>query len=288
MALSRILACLPAIAVLSVCVVAGEPAAPGPPSADPAVSEPGTAPAGEAGGTILSGTVYEVLEKGRIMMVPIIAASVIGLAIALERLFGLRRGRIAPRKLYPEVEAALKSEGVAAAIASCESRPSPLGRVLKAGLDCFRVLAPAGVGVADIESSMNEAMGDIAAQELWRLRAPTRRLGFIANVSPLMGLLGTVMGMIRLFDVIGRKGAVGNVQELAGGIAEALITTAAGLIVAIPFLFLYEHFRSKAERNIHIVAELGTRLTRAVVAHTTTQARRPEQTAPETLSATAS
>ena len=274
MTISRFAAFMFLMLLVTACAVAGEtPAEPSPAGGKPVPLDTDDSAEPEKGTPALEATLFKMFEQGGFMMWPILAASVIGLAIAFERLFGLRKGRILPRATFPMVKTALETEGVAAAIGVCDSRSSPLSRVLKAGLQCYTALAPTGVSAVDIDSAMSESMADVAQQELWKMRNPTKRIGFIANVAPLMGLLGTVFGMIKLFQVIGKHGAVGDVKLLSGGIAEALLTTAAGLAIAIPFLFIYEYFRSKAERNIHSIAEMATELTRTVIVLASKRAR---------------
>jgi len=287
MRFSRFAACLFLLLLVSACAVAGEaPAESSPAGGMPIPFKTDGSEEPENGKPTLEGTLLKTFEQGGFMMWPILVTSVIGLAISFERLFGLRKRSILPKATFPMVKTALETEGVASAIGVCDSRPSPLGRVLRAGLECYTALAPTGVSASDIDSAMSESMADVAQQELWKMRNPTKRIGFIANVAPLMGLLGTVFGMIRLFKVIGERGAVGNVEQLSGGIAEALLTTAAGLAIAIPFLFIYEYFRSKAERNIHTIAAMATELTRTVIVLASKRARPAQKPQRETADAT--
>lgn len=176
----------------------------------------------------------EILEMGGWLMLPIIACSVLVLGICMERAWTLRSDRIVP------------SGSVAQAIELIDnpdekkmealSRSSYLGWILAVGLQSY----PRG------EESMISAIQDTANRVAHDLERYLTLLGTIASVSPLLGLLGTVFGMIEIFTVLVTRG-VGDVGVLAGGISEALITTAAGISVAIPAVLFHRHFLRKVE-----------------------------------------
>ena len=166
-------------------------------------------------------------------MAPILLGSVVAAAIVIERAWTLRRRRVVPEGLVQRVAARL-GEG-AAALAELDGR-SPLAQVIAAGA------GSAGRGREHMQAAMQEAV-DRANHDLQRYLTT---LGIIASVTPLLGLLGTVVGMIEVFSALMLAGA-GNAQALAGGIAEALITTAAGLSVAIPALMFHRYFLRRVD-----------------------------------------
>ena len=168
-------------------------------------------------------TVFQLLQSGGWLMLPIALASVAGCAICIERAWALRVARVAPAELVGTI---LREAGH-------PPRPPagyayfPLGRILVAGV------AAAKLGRA----RMIEAMEGAAASVTHDLERHLTALGAIASATPLLGLLGTVIGMIRVFAALVRDGA--NPAALAGGIGEALVTTAAGICVAIPALVIH-------------------------------------------------
>lgn len=179
---------------------------------------------------------FAFVREGGWLMVPLLLCSVVALAITLERLWTLRTKRVCPEHLLAEVWLWLKNGEVDAQRLESLKRHSPLGRVLAAGL------AHRG----DSRSLMKEAIEDTGRHVVHELGRYLNALGTIAGISPLLGLLGTVFGIMRVFAVITSQGT-GNAQSLAGGIAEALITTAAGLSIAIPTLIAYRYFRGKID-----------------------------------------
>jgi biopolymer transport protein ExbB len=180
--------------------------------------------------------VLELVKAGGWLMAPIIACSVVALAIVAERAWSLRRQKVVPPGLVGRVwkqigKSALTEEQIRAV-----RDDSPLGRILAVGLlnrDRDRQVMKEAI----------EESGRAVAHELERFLTA---LGTIAAITPLLGLLGTVVGMISVFSTITDLG-VGNPAELAGGISQALINTAAGLSVAIPSLIFHRHFRSKVD-----------------------------------------
>ncbi len=178
----------------------------------------------------------EIVRAGGWMMVPIIACSVAFVAIVLERLWTLQRKRVLPKDLTTQVWEWVKHNQLDPSHIQQLQASSPLGQVLAAGL--INRHAPRDVLKEAVEDS-----GRHAVHDLERYLGP---LGTIAAISPLLGLLGTVSGMIRAFTAITAQG-VGNPTVLAGGISEALITTAAGLIVAIPSLIAYRYLRGRVD-----------------------------------------
>lgn len=175
---------------------------------------------------------WELVKAGGWLMLPIILCSIIALAIIIDRLIALRRQRIIPRHLVAQVWHQLKSRKLDKNQVKELRSGSPLGRVLAAGL----------VNAHHDRAVMVENIQDVGRHEAHRLERYLNTLGTVAAITPLLGLLGTVIGMIKVFGAIKVQG-LGNTPALAGGIGEALLTTAAGLLVAVPALIAYRYFR---------------------------------------------
>ncbi|MGD8843228.1 MAG: MotA/TolQ/ExbB proton channel family protein [Gammaproteobacteria bacterium] len=179
---------------------------------------------------------FELVTAGGWLMVPIIACSIIAFAIIIERLWTLRVKRVIPRRLVSQVWDQAKERKLDIERLQELRAGSPLGRILAAGLlnrDASREI-------------MKESIEDTGRHVVHELERYINTLGTIAAISPLLGLLGTVIGMIQVFSTITTAG-VGNPAALAGGISQALITTAAGMVVAIPSLMAYRYFRGKVD-----------------------------------------
>jgi biopolymer transport protein ExbB len=181
--------------------------------------------------------VLELMKAGGWLMLPIIVCSVIAMAIVLERLWTLRRRRIMPDQLVTRIWNWHRQKQLTAERIAEVRSGSPLGRILSAGL----------VNREHPRDVMKEAIHDTGRQVVADMERYLDTLGTIASVTPLLGLLGTVIGMIDVFSVIMDAG-VGNPGVLAGGISKALITTAAGLSVAIPTLMFHRYFNSKVDK----------------------------------------
>ncbi len=181
--------------------------------------------------------VWELLKKGGYTMIPLGLCSVVVLMVTLERLISLRRKKVLPDALVRASEKYWRSGNFERATQTCKQFDSPLAHVLQAGL------ARRHLGIGEMERSM---VGT-GQHESTVLSRNLRGLGVIANLAPMLGLFGTVVGMIRAFDVISRAGT-GNPNLVAEGISEALLTTAAGLLIGIPALAAYHFFRSRSSR----------------------------------------
>ncbi|HXU50650.1 MAG TPA: MotA/TolQ/ExbB proton channel family protein [Casimicrobiaceae bacterium] len=166
---------------------------------------------------------------------PLIIASIIALALIIERLWSLRQGIVAPPGLVDKVLAEYRERGATPEVLGRTAQQGPLGRILAAGL--ANVKAPRPVMKEAIEE-----VGRIVTHDLERF-LPT--LGTIAAIGPLLGLLGTVIGMIEIFGSQSSSGS--NPIVLAHGISVALYNTAMGLIVAIPSMIFYRYFRGKVD-----------------------------------------
>jgi biopolymer transport protein ExbB len=179
----------------------------------------------------------EIFYKGGPLMYPILICSVIGWAIFFERIrtFIVIRRAISP--LMTEIKNFLESGKVAEAIFYCQSQKSSLAKIL------LIVLKNKGAERSQIKTLAEE----VGERESIALQRYLGLLGTIANIAPLLGLLGTVLGMIEAFNVIATEG-VGTPMTLGGGISEALITTAAGLSVAVPMILIHRYLTSRADR----------------------------------------
>ncbi len=177
---------------------------------------------------------FEMVTAGGWLMAPIIACSIIAFAIIAERLWTLRLRRVIPSELGAQVWEWAKDKKLDVERMQTLRAGSPLGRILAAGLSNRNAS----------REIMKEAIEDTGRHVVHELERYINTLGTIAAISPLLGLLGTVIGMIKVFSAITTQG-VGNPAALAGGISEALITTAAGMVVAIPTLMAYRYFRGK-------------------------------------------
>lgn len=177
-----------------------------------------------------------LLAAGGWVMPVIVLCSVIALAISIERSVALNPTRIAPPHLLATVWKQLKAGELDAQRLKALRQGSPLGAILAAGL------ANRNQGRDVMKESIQEAAGHVVHD----LERYLNTLGTVAAIAPLLGLLGTVVGMIRVFTEITVQGT-GNANALAGGISEALITTAAGLVVAIPALVMHRFFTGKID-----------------------------------------
>ncbi|MBL8199367.1 MAG: MotA/TolQ/ExbB proton channel family protein [Chromatiales bacterium] len=178
----------------------------------------------------------EIVIAGGWVMVPIILCSVVAVAIILERLWTLKPNRVVPRDLSRQVWEWVSSNQLNHQHIQDLRANSPLGQVLAAGLASRQ----------QDRTIMKEAVEDTGRHVVHELERYLNTLGSIAAVTPLLGLLGTVTGMIRTFSALTTGGA-GDPAALAGGISEALITTAAGLMVAIPALIAYRYLRGRVD-----------------------------------------
>jgi len=191
----------------------------------------------------------ELFHKGGVFMYPILFCSILALAIFLERAWSLARRRVVPPALFPLLGNMLAQRRRDEALGVCRASDSPLARVLLAGLEEI----PHG------RARMRESMRDAADRESGSLERFVEALGTIASVSTLLGLLGTISGMIKIFSVISTQQAV-NPPALAAGISEALITTYAGLTVAIPAVAAHRFLQGRLDAVLIELEECAVRL----------------------------
>ena len=182
---------------------------------------------------------WEIVKAGGPFMWPIIICSIAAVGILLERLWTLQRKRVLPQELIKRVTDLAERNQVTPKVIEALEKNSPLGRVLAAALanrDRGRAI-------------MMERVEDTGRHVIHELERFLNSLGTIASISPLLGLLGTVTGIIRAFNAV-MLGGMGDPRLLAGGISEALVTTAGGLAVAIPSFIAYRYLRGKVERIV--------------------------------------
>lgn len=195
----------------------------------------------------------ELISSGGWLMIPIIGCSILSLAICLERFWELREKKIAPPELMNDVWMLLKSGAMTTEKMKEVRKGSPLGRIIVAGLNNAR----------HGREVMKESIQETATQVIHELERFLTALGTIAAITPLLGLLGTVIGMIKVFTEIMIQGT-GNASVLAGGISEALITTATGLAVAIPSLIFHRHFQRKIDSLVIEMEQQAVKLVEVV------------------------
>lgn len=186
---------------------------------------------------------FELIQKGGPVMYPIILCSILAFAIVIERLYHLYKAKIDTKDFMNNIEITIRRNRIAEAIKICEKTPGPIAHIIKAGVlkhDRSR-------------QEIRESIEDAGHQEVPRLEKHISLLATIGHVSPLLGLLGTVTGMVKAFQIIQEKSVSLNPVspgDLAGGIWEALLTTVAGLIVAIPTIVAYNYLVSKIEEFV--------------------------------------
>ncbi|HYF50289.1 MAG TPA: MotA/TolQ/ExbB proton channel family protein [Planctomycetota bacterium] len=197
-------------------------------------------------------TVWDIFLRGGWCMWPILGCSIVGLVFFFERTVELRRKKHAPPGFDKDVVHLVDTRGVDAALALCLEKQSSLSRVLYAAL----------LRYGTSRQEMEAAVQDEGARLLYDLRRNCRWIAIMANMAPLWGLLGTVLGLIECFDTISGTGGLGKAEALATGVAVALLTTAFGLIVAIPLLTMYHYNKNNAD---DIVREISERAVDSIV-----------------------
>lgn len=172
---------------------------------------------------------FDLLLKGGPILWVILLLAVPVLAIVIERLLYFRRISTDEDKLFARVKGAIEKGHYDEALAICDTVEAPLGGLIRAGIE-NRALP---------EAELREAVRDAAVKELPQIERSIQSVNVIANISPLLGLLGTVSGIINSFNVLGNFGSVSDPSVLAKGISEALLTTAAGILIAVPAMIAY-------------------------------------------------
>lgn len=191
----------------------------------------------------------ELILKGKYFMIPLALASIIALTLAFERAISLRRRSIVPAGFLKGLNEAIgpKADQRAAGLVWCDDHASPTGRIFHAGVQEL----PRG------PTMVKEVLEDAGSREVHKLKRSLRSLSIIASVSPLIGLLGTVTGLITAFQDLGGQSS-GKADSLGKGIYEALVTTAAGLFIAIPALLIFHWFNSVIDRRVDEIDQMGS------------------------------
>jgi biopolymer transport protein ExbB len=197
--------------------------------------------------------VLELVKAGGWLMLPIILSSILALAICVERFLALNPDKVAPRNLLNQVWGWMQNKQLDNEKLRQLRKGSPLGEIIAAGLG----------NAKHGRDIMKESIEDAASHVIHELERYLNALGTIAAVTPLLGLLGTVVGMIRVFSEIMVQGT-GNAGVLAGGISEALITTASGLCVAIPALIMHRYFLRRIDAIVVTMEQDTIKLINAV------------------------
>ncbi|MFA5142698.1 MAG: MotA/TolQ/ExbB proton channel family protein [Candidatus Omnitrophota bacterium] len=196
---------------------------------------------------------WDIIQKGGPMMYLIILSSILAFGVVIDRIYNLRRARIDADKFMDEVTAVLKRNKIIESIEMCNKTPGPIAHIVKAGILKHDRSKP----------EIKEAVDEAAQLEIPRLEKHLPILATIAHITPLLGLLGTVAGMIKSFQVIQAKALAltpVNPGDLAGGIWEALLSTVAGLAVAIPTYVAYNYLTSQIDALVFDMERSATDL----------------------------
>ncbi len=200
-------------------------------------------------------SLIEIFKAGGPIMWALAACSAVALAIILERAMNLRASRILDPAVVERITGLAEGGRMDRALEACREHPGIYTNIVMAGLE----VAARG----EVELASKEAVEDAGRHESARLSRYLGTLSTIVGISPLLGLLGTVTGMIQVFDTIAEVGA-GQAAQLAGGISQALITTATGLLIAIPSLVAHNHFYEKAQSIVTDLERASLRVLRGL------------------------
>jgi biopolymer transport protein ExbB len=202
--------------------------------------------------------VWQFLVKGGIIMIPLALCSILGLAIVIEKAVALQRRRV----IIPEIVAVLDNikgaDDIGLAMSICEKHNGPFANVIRVGLE----------NRERPKEDIKEALVDQGRQEVRVLERGLVILETIAGIAPLLGLLGTVIGILKVFNVIAEMG-VGQATALSGGISEALITTIVGLTIGIPAVVVFNYFTNRAEDLVLEIEKYSTTLLKKVTSFQT-------------------
>lgn len=197
---------------------------------------------------------WETITQGGFVMIPLAACSILALWVFVDRAWHLRRDKVVRSEIVNVIDTIEGPGDVPLARSICERNPGAFSTIVLTALDHRDAT----------RDQMREAVEDQGRQEVARLERGLGILETIAGIAPLLGLLGTVLGMIDVFEVVSRQGA-GQAQSLSGGIAEALITTATGLSIGIPSLVGYNWLVGRAERLVLDMEAHTNRLMKKIV-----------------------
>jgi biopolymer transport protein ExbB len=194
----------------------------------------------------------DILNKGGFILWIIMGLSIVAIAIIIERLIFFRKIQVDEEKLIERLKSTLAKGHFDEALSICDGNPAPITNLMRVGIEHRE----------QPDHVQKDVIMDAANQEIPKLERFLSALGTVAHIAPLLGLLGTVTGNIKAFDVLGKFGSVGDPALLAKGIAEALITTAGGIIVAVPAIVFYNYLVSKVS---HTIVRLENRVNEMVL-----------------------
>lgn len=198
-------------------------------------------------------SIIELIDKAGVLIYPLAALAIWGIVIIVIKSVTLKRDRIIVPDAVEQLETLVVSGNIPEATAYCKKTSAPMTRILLAAI----------INYEKNEAELKESVEEAGRQELPRIQSHLTTLSTIASVAPLLGLFGTVLGMISVFSVLSQQANV-EATMLAGGISEALITTACGMAIAMPTLAFYNHFTSRVQNliieiekiSLHMVAVL--------------------------------
>lgn len=194
-------------------------------------------------------TMFSLIKKGGPVMIPLAIGSILALALGIERFISLSRNRVLPDGFLDGLAAAWDEDPTGKKAEDyCDKTKGAASHVFKAGI----------LWRHEGYQAVSKAIEDAGAREADKITRSLRPLSVIASVSPLLGLLGTIYGMIDSFQATAESGGAAKTSDLATGIYEALVSTAAGLTIAIPVLLLFQWLSNRADRAIDHIDELGT------------------------------
>jgi biopolymer transport protein ExbB len=182
---------------------------------------------------------WQTIVQGGVLMIPLAACSVLAVWVVVDRAFHLRASRVIEPEIVGVIDSIEEPGDIPLARSICDKHPGPFAAIVRVVLD----------NRERPRAELRELIEDQGRQEVAKLERGLGLLETVAGIAPLLGLLGTVFGMIQVFEVVSQQG-VGQAQSLSGGISQALITTAAGLSIGIPALVGYNYFVGKAERLV--------------------------------------
>lgn len=191
----------------------------------------------------------EYLLDGGPLMLPLLACSIAALAVIVDRVRAFRAAEADTVRLRAQVTDCLDNGRIDEAVALCQASHGPVAAVLLAGLDRYRRLLARGRAILEIETNVKETMEDYAPHAMEPLEARLSLLSMVGSIAPLLGMTGTVTGMINSFNTMAEMGGL-DAGGVAAGIAEALITTGAGLLIAVPAIVAYNVFAKKIDRYV--------------------------------------
>ncbi len=229
-----------------------------------AIATPAIAQEAGAPGASTSSSLFDLFIAGGILLWPILIASMVMLVVTIERLVALRRGNVVPKPFIKCFLSQIREgEGQDGALVLCEADTSHIAQVFEAGVRRW------GKSAVEVE----QAILDEGERSANLLRRNLRVLNGVAQVCPLLGLLGTVCGMMKAFQEIAGASAMGRPELLAGGIGEALLSTAAGLSVAIPALIIYLYFVGRVDALVMEIDRRGQELVNLISAEALSERR---------------